>query len=48
MKDRYIDLIYAYARFYTRNDRNTSVLDTITQLGQVLSLLISVVKLLIV
>jgi hypothetical protein len=30
MKDRYIDLIYAYARFYTRNDRNTSVLDTIT------------------
>jgi outer membrane receptor protein involved in Fe transport len=30
MKDRYLDFIYAYARSYTRNDRNTSVLDTLT------------------
>jgi hypothetical protein len=30
MKDRYLDFIYSYGRFYTRNDRNTSVLDTIT------------------
>jgi outer membrane receptor protein involved in Fe transport len=30
MKDRYLDFIYAYSRSYTRNDRNTSVLDTLT------------------
>ena len=30
MKDRYLDFIYAYSRFYTRNDRNTEVLDSNT------------------
>ena len=30
MKDRYLDIIYAYSRSYTRNDRNTEVLDANT------------------
>ena len=30
MKDRYLDFIYAYSRSYTRNDRNTEVLDANT------------------